>query len=369
MAFNFPDAPTNGQLVTVNGKTYAYNLASTRWEASGFSGTAVPTTQPASPIDGELWYNTTTDTMFVYEAAITTWVPIGKPSASGTAPTSPGVGQLWYDTSTFTLKVWTGAQWASFENGNSDLQTAAATPTTRSNGKTLAAGDLWLDTTTNSMNVWNGTAFVLVTATASAGTSEGVRALAAAPTTRANGSALQAGDSYYNTTEGVVYVYDGTTWEAQSSGNTDSQVAAAVPTVRSTGTALRNGDQYYNTTLDALFVYDADTTTWVRHMKTTGDVMTGRVAVTPVAIAGSWNLLLSNYFTIGAAAVPTPTGMVAGQAGTLYMSAAPTSWPAAGGVLKYVGGTAPAPASFPAVVPYYSDGTNVYLGNTVAGIV
>lgn len=368
MAFNFPDAPTNGQLVTVNGKTYAYNLASTRWEASGFSGTAVPTTQPASPIDGELWYNTTTDTMFVYEAAITTWVPIGKPSASGTAPTSPSVGQLWYDTTTFTLKVWTGTQWASFENGNSDLQTAAATPTTRSNGKTLVAGDLWLDTTTNSLKVWNGASFGLVTASATAGTSEGVRALAAAPATRADGTPLQAGDIYYNTTEGVVYVYDGTGWEAQSTGNTDSQVAAAAPAVRSTGTALKNGDQYYDTTLDALFVYDATTLVWTRYVKSTGDLMTGSLAVTPGDMSLGFNLLTANYWTIGAIAFPAFTNPRAGQTGIIYMSAAPTSWPAPGGTVKYYGGAAPAPATFPAIVPYYCDGTNLYLGATSENI-
>jgi hypothetical protein len=103
-----------------------------------------------------------------------------------------------------------------------------------------------------------------------------------------------------------------------------------------------------------------------------GDNMTGKLSVTPSAIAagaGGWNLATSNYWTVGAIAFPLPTGLSAGQGGLIQMSAAPSSWPAAGGILKYTGGTAPAPTAFPAILPYYSDGTNVYLGKATEGIV
>jgi hypothetical protein len=99
--------------------------------------------------------------------------------------------------------------------------------------------------------------------------------------------------------------------------------------------------------------------------------MTGKLSVTPSAItagAGNWNLATSNYWTLGAVAVPLPTGMVAGQGGLIQITAIPTSWPAAGGVLKYAGGTAPVIATVPAIIPYYSDGTNVYLGKATEDI-
>jgi hypothetical protein len=102
-----------------------------------------------------------------------------------------------------------------------------------------------------------------------------------------------------------------------------------------------------------------------------GDNMTGKLSVTPSAIAagaGGWNLATSNYWTVGAIAFPLPTGLSAGQGGLIQMTAAPSSWPAAGGILKYAGGTAPAPTAFPAILPYYSDGTNVYLGKATENI-
>lgn len=33
-AYDFPDSPTNGQTVTVNGITYTYNSAKTRWDGA-----------------------------------------------------------------------------------------------------------------------------------------------------------------------------------------------------------------------------------------------------------------------------------------------------------------------------------------------
>lgn len=33
-AYNFPDSPTNGQTVTVNGITYTYNSSKTRWDGA-----------------------------------------------------------------------------------------------------------------------------------------------------------------------------------------------------------------------------------------------------------------------------------------------------------------------------------------------
>ena len=107
------------------------------------------------------------------------------------------------------------------------------------------------------------------------------------------------------------------------------------------------------------------------YLALTGGALSGKLSVTPSAIAagaGGWNLATSNYWTVGAIAFPTPTGLSAGQGGLIQMSAAPTSWPAAGGILKYTGGAAPAPTAFPAILPYYSDGTNVYLGKATENI-
>jgi hypothetical protein len=124
---------------------------------------------------------------------------------------------------------------------------------------------------------------------------------------------------------------------------------------------------HYNTTSNHLEYFAASAAKTA--LEREGDNMSGKLSVTPAAItAGSWNLATSNYWTLGAVAVPLPTGMVAGQGGLIQVTAIPTSWPATGGVLKYAGGTAPVIATVPAIIPYYSDGTNVYLGKATENI-
>jgi len=97
---------------------------------------------------------------------------------------------------------------------------------------------------------------------------------------------------------------------------------------------------------------------------------TGQISAIERTITGSaWDLSTGNNWTVGAVAVPQPTSGVAGQSGTITITAAPTSWPA-GGTLKYAGGTAPAPTTFPSVVPFYVQSpTSVLLGVVTEGIV
>jgi len=77
----------------------------------------------------------------------------------------------------------------------------------------------------------------------------------------------------------------------------------------------------------------------------------------------TWDLSLGNFWTAGVIAVPQPTNGVTGQSGLLTLTAIPSSWPAAGGTLKYAGGTAPVITQTPAVVPFYVQSpTSVLLG-------
>jgi hypothetical protein len=63
-------------------------------------------TAPASPLDGQLWFDTTAGLLKVYNG--TTFKTIGAATASNTAPTSNVTGDLWFDTTNQLLKVWTG---------------------------------------------------------------------------------------------------------------------------------------------------------------------------------------------------------------------------------------------------------------------
>ena len=106
----------------------------------------------------------------------------------------------------------------------------------------------------------------------------------------------------------------------------------------------------------------------------TGDLQTlgvttgGQVVGTQQTVDVTWDLSAGNNWTVGAIVFPQPTNGETGQSGTLTLTAAPTSWPS-GGALKYPGGIAPAPTTFPAVVPFYVKSvTEILLGTPTEGI-
>ncbi len=73
-------------------------------------------------------------------------------SASTSAPTSPLTGELWMDTNTSQLKVYDGSDWK-LSGGAKTSSTAPTSP---------AAGDLWLDTDDDQIYVYTGSAWQLV---------------------------------------------------------------------------------------------------------------------------------------------------------------------------------------------------------------
>ena len=83
-------------------------------------------TAPTAPLTGQLWFNTTSAVLNVYNG--TGWKPIGGANAAASAPSNNTVGDLWYDTSSSQLNVWTGSVWLlvgpSVTNGTGALATS-----------------------------------------------------------------------------------------------------------------------------------------------------------------------------------------------------------------------------------------------------
>jgi hypothetical protein len=67
------------------------------------------TTPPGAPLTGQLWFDSSTGLLKVYNGTV--FKTISAATASGTAPTSNSTGDLWYDTTNQQLNVWTGASW------------------------------------------------------------------------------------------------------------------------------------------------------------------------------------------------------------------------------------------------------------------
>lgn len=66
-------------------------------------------TPPATPVTGQLWFNTTNKLLQIWNGAA--WKPIAASIASGSTPSSStsNVGDFWWDTSTQQLKVYAGS--------------------------------------------------------------------------------------------------------------------------------------------------------------------------------------------------------------------------------------------------------------------
>jgi hypothetical protein len=64
------------------------------------------TAAPTAPLKGELWFDTTTNQIKVYDG--TSFKPTGGARASTTVPTSPSVGDLWLDSTNDQVFAYTG---------------------------------------------------------------------------------------------------------------------------------------------------------------------------------------------------------------------------------------------------------------------
>ena len=70
---------------------------------------AANSTPPSAPLTGQLWFNTTSGVLEVYNG--TGFKSLGGSQAASSAPSNNTAGDLWYDTVAQQLNVWTGSAW------------------------------------------------------------------------------------------------------------------------------------------------------------------------------------------------------------------------------------------------------------------
>ena len=90
MATNFPNSPSNGD--THAG--FTYNSTTGAWKSSGSAPTniSVSDTAPSSPTSGQLWWNSTTNKLYIYytDANSSQWIQASTPGSIGaTGPAGP----------------------------------------------------------------------------------------------------------------------------------------------------------------------------------------------------------------------------------------------------------------------------------------
>jgi hypothetical protein len=64
---------------------------------------------PTAPLEGELWFDTSTNQIKVYDG--TNFKPTGGAKSQSSAPTSPSAGDLWHDTDDDQLYFYSGTAW------------------------------------------------------------------------------------------------------------------------------------------------------------------------------------------------------------------------------------------------------------------
>ena len=109
------------------------------------------------------------------------------------------------------------------------------------------------------------------------------------------------------------------------------------------------------------------TTAYVKDQVGQTAVITAQRSMTERTItASAFDLATGNLWTCGAIAIPNPTNGVAGQVGVIRVTAAPTSF---GNQWDHPGGAYTAPASFPALAPFFvTSSTQFLLGSWTEGV-
>ena len=228
-------------------------------------------------------------------------------------------------------------------------------------------GDLFFDTTNEILLYWNGSEWVPIASNATAadifvGTLAEIDA--AVPEVNRNNGFL-----WWNTEDGTLYVW-------YKDGNTDQWVIAIAGGGDGGGGIDENDfvKKSGDTMIGALNVPAGATTTEAPQIQEVvqknGDTMTGMLTTAGVKSplidissgGTTFDLNVSPFFTIAGQNVAAPQNQYAASSGLLMITAAPggtRSWDAA---IKHPGGTWTEPAAYPAIVPFFCDGTNLYMG-------
>lgn len=113
-------------------------------------------TPPENPIQGQIWYDTGTNVLYIYTVA-NAWKPVKGTTAAATPPAvNPIIGDLWFDTVTRQLKIYDVINGVATWIPATKVQFSASAPTP------VIAGQLYWNTLTGQLFIWSGSSWALV---------------------------------------------------------------------------------------------------------------------------------------------------------------------------------------------------------------
>ena len=110
-ASNPTDTPEAGDVYVDETTGDIYTYINTEWiRQAEVNNVTEAATVPTAPVEGDVWFDTTTNISKVYDADTTSWITIDPDSVTvdATAPTTPAEGDIWFDTTENLTKVWDG---------------------------------------------------------------------------------------------------------------------------------------------------------------------------------------------------------------------------------------------------------------------
>ena len=224
---NWIDSSANS-IYYYNGSAWVKIASATAGDTHSFYANSAPTVRPDSTalVSGDIWVNSSDQSANVWTGSL--WSPLSFPDTSNTnsivAATQPIIrpssgaltqGDLWVNSTTFGVSYWTGAAWVPITAASTtDIDTHsiydAAQPTVRTDGSALQAGDQWVNSANNVLSYYTGSAWVAIETSVDVDTHAIYNTIA--PTVRANGDPIGAGDQWLNSLTGELSYYNGSTW-------------------------------------------------------------------------------------------------------------------------------------------------------------
>lgn len=112
---------------------------------------------PSNPIEGQLWWNTDDDILYVYTGLA--WKTVSAVTAAASAPGDPNTGDLWFKLSDLKLYVYNGSGWQSIVTIPVEATAPAGTP----------SGSMYYNTGTDQLFVNDGLGWNMIGPPAVAG--------------------------------------------------------------------------------------------------------------------------------------------------------------------------------------------------------
>lgn len=155
------DDRVSNLLVAGTGISLSYNDGANTLTVSGATPSnvvEVSASTPSTPIEGDLWFNTSSGILYLY--VDTDWVTVSGSGSGGggasvtisdTAPVGPSAGDLWFDSDVGTTYLYYDSSWVEVGAGSAvppAVEVSAATPSSPDDG------ELWFDSDTGVLSLW-----------------------------------------------------------------------------------------------------------------------------------------------------------------------------------------------------------------------